>query len=74
MINDGLPVVMVQPGAVYGPGDKEYGSVRQPFLDWLADDLPMLPREFTFPFDHVDDVAQAHLTAMEEDEPVDTVS
>lgn len=66
MIDDGLPVVVVQPGAVYGPGDKEYGSVRQPFFDWLAGDLPMLPREFTFSFDHVDDVAQAHLTAMNE--------
>lgn len=66
MIDDGLPVVVVQPGAVYGPGDKEYGSVRQPFLDWLEGDLPMLPRKFIFPFDHVDDVAQAHLLAMED--------
>lgn len=65
MMDDGLPVVVVQPGAVYGPGDKEYGSVREPFLNWLNGDLPMLPREFVFPFDHVDDVARAHLLAME---------
>lgn len=68
MLEEGLPIVVVQPGAVYGRGDKDYGSVREPMLNWLNGDLPMLPREFVFPFDHVEDVAQAHLKAMQEGE------
>lgn len=68
MIEDGLPLVIVQPGAVYGPGDKEYGSVREPLLNWLKGDLPMIPRRFTFAFDYVDDVVDAHISAMEDGE------
>lgn len=69
MMDDGLPLVVVQPGGVFGPDDKAYGSVRTPFVDWLQDDLPMLPRQFAFPFDYVEDTARAHLLAMEEGEP-----
>jgi dihydroflavonol-4-reductase len=69
MIDDGLPLIIVQPGAVYGPGDKEYGSIRAPFLNWLRGDLPMLPRKLATPYDHVDDVARAHVRAMEAGEP-----
>lgn len=66
MMEDGLPLVIVQPGGVYGPEDKPYGSVRAAFRDWLRDDLPMLPRKFVLPFDYVDDVARSHVLAMEE--------
>lgn len=69
MMEDGLPLVIVQPGAVFGPGDKEYGSTRAPFYDWFQDDLPMLPRELTVPYDYVEDTARAHLLAMEHGEP-----
>ena len=72
MIDDGLPLVVVQPGAVYGPGDKEYGSIRAPFIDLLHGDLPMLPRQFAMPFDHVEDVARAHVRAMEAGDPGET--
>lgn len=66
MVEEGLPLVIVQPGGVYGPGDKEYGSIREAFLNWLQGDLPMLPREVALPFDHVDDTVNGHLLAMEE--------
>lgn len=66
MMADGLPLVIVQPGGVYGPGDKEYGSVREAFVNWLQGDLPMLPRRAALPFDHVDDTVRGHLLAMEE--------
>lgn len=66
MIEDGLPLVVVQPGGVFGPGDKEYGSVRSPFFDWFQGDLPMLPRGLILPYDYVEDTARAHLLAMEE--------
>jgi dihydroflavonol-4-reductase len=52
MMEDGLPVVVVQPGGVFGPGDKEYGSVRSPFVDWFEGDLPMLPSQLTLPYDY----------------------
>ena len=66
MMEDGLPLVIVQPGGVFGPEDKPYGSVRAAFYDWLQGDLPMLPKGFVLPWDFVDDIAEAHLTAMEE--------
>jgi dihydroflavonol-4-reductase len=69
MMEDGLPLVIVQPGGVYGPEDKEYGSLREPFLNWLQDDLPMLPREVALPYDHVEDTARGHLLAMEHGDP-----
>jgi dihydroflavonol-4-reductase len=69
MMRDGLPLVVVQPGAVYGPGDKEYGSLRATFLNWLRGDLPMVPRELTMPLDHVEDVAAAHVRAMDAGTP-----
>lgn len=68
MLEDEVPIVVVQPGAVYGPGDKDYGSVREPMLSWLNGDLPMLPRDFVMPFDHVEDIAQAHVKAMQDGE------
>lgn len=66
MMDEGLPLVVVQPGSVYGPGDKEYGSVREGFVSWLEGDLPIFPRQFATPYDHVDDSVQGHLLAMEE--------
>lgn len=69
MMEEGLPLVVVQPGGVFGPGDKAYGSARTPFLNWLRDDLPMLPRRFALPFDYVEDTAAAHVLAMERGAP-----
>ncbi|MHC3438656.1 NAD-dependent epimerase/dehydratase family protein [Natrialbaceae archaeon A-gly3] len=66
MMDDGLPLVIVQPGGVYGPGDKEYGSLREGFVNWLQGDLPMFPREVALPYDHVDDTVRGHLLAMKE--------
>lgn len=69
MIEDGLPLVIVQPGAVYGPRDKLYGSARAAFRDYLTGDLPMIPRDWTLPFDYVTDTAKAHIRAMEDGIP-----
>lgn len=69
MMDDGLPLVVVQPGGVYGPHDKLYGSGRAVFRDYLTGDLPMIPRGWALPFDHVEDVAQAHVRAMDEGVP-----
>jgi len=69
MIEDGLPLVIIQPGAVYGPHDKLYGSARGAFRDYLTGDLLMIPRDWTLSFDYVEDIAQAHRLAMEHGTP-----
>lgn len=65
MMEDGLPLVIVQPGGVYGPHDKLYGSGRAVFRDYLTGDLPMIPRDWALPMDHAGDIARAHIRAME---------
>jgi len=69
MMEEGLPLVIVQPGAVYGPHDKLYGSTRSAFRDYLQEDLPMVPRKWTLPFDYAPDTARAHILAMEKGQP-----
>lgn len=63
----GLPLVVLQPGRVYGPGDT--GHVRTLFVKYLTHRLPMLPQDTAYSWAHVDDVARAHLLAMERGRP-----
>jgi dihydroflavonol-4-reductase len=69
MMADGLPLVIVLPSAIYGPGDKLEGSIRSIFRDYLTGDLPALPRESRLSFDYVADTARAHRLAMERGTP-----
>lgn len=63
----GLPLVIVQPGAVYGPHDPSIlgNTLRQ----YLRRRLPMIPRTSAFCWSHVDDVARGHLLAMDKGRP-----
>jgi nucleoside-diphosphate-sugar epimerase len=63
MIKEGLPLVIVQPGLVYGPGDTS--AVRDTLLAYLRQRLPMAPSKTAFCWAHVEDVARGHLLAME---------
>jgi len=63
MIAEGLPLVIVQPGLVYGPGDTS--SVRTSFIQYLTKQLPVMPKQTAFSWAHVDDIAHAHWLAME---------
>lgn len=63
LIAEGLPLVVVMPGLVYGPGDTS--SVRTTFIQYLQRKLPMLPRQTAFSWAHVDDIARGHVLAME---------
>jgi dihydroflavonol-4-reductase len=72
LVDSGLPLVIVQPGIVYGPGDKSYGSIRGMFRSYLQGDLPMIPRGHYAPWDHVGDIADGHLRAMEQGAPEET--
>ncbi len=63
MIAAGLPLVIVQPGLIYGPGDTS--TVRTTFLQYLQRKLPVLPAKTAFSWAHVDDIARGHILAME---------
>jgi nucleoside-diphosphate-sugar epimerase len=67
MVADGLPLVTVMPGLVYGPGDTSvFGDALR---DFLRGDLPVIPREVAYSPGHVADIARAHILAMEEGTP-----
>lgn len=63
MMKQGLPLVIVQPGLVYGPGDTS--SVRTTLISYLKKQLPVIPRKTALSWAHVDDIAHAHWLAME---------
>ena len=67
MAGDDVPVVIVQPGIVYGPQDTS--QIRGLFQDYLQGDLPFMPRGLKAAFDYIDDCAHAHRLAMENGEP-----
>ena len=62
-IAKGLPLVIVQPGLIYGPGDTS--TVRVNLLDLLNGKLPMLPSQTGYSWAHVDDIVDGHTLAME---------
>ncbi len=63
LIQAGLPLVVVLPGVVYGPGDPS--SIGQAFSDYLHRRLPLVPSGTAYCWAHVEDVAGAHVLAME---------
>jgi nucleoside-diphosphate-sugar epimerase len=67
MIAQGLPLVIVQPGLIYGPGDTS--SVRTTLISYLKRKLPMVPRGTAFCWGHVEDTAHGHIQAMERGRP-----
>lgn len=70
LIDDGLPLVITTLGAIFGPGDKDYGGTpRTGFSGFLQEDLPMIPNDFVLSFDFVEDTAANIKRAMDEGEP-----
>jgi nucleoside-diphosphate-sugar epimerase len=67
MIKAGLPLMIVMPGAVYGPGDTSV--LGDTITDYLKRRLPAAPQRSAFCFAHVDDVARGHILAMEKGKP-----
>ena len=71
MIEQGLPVVIVRPGVVYGPGDHStFGQVMEGFYKGLFPIFPMPDFEATYAY--VDDVVNGHILAAEKGEPGQT--
>ena len=63
MTQSGLPLVILQPGVNYGPGDTSaMGNVLR---DYLRGKLPMVPDKAAYCWAHVEDTARVHLQAME---------
>jgi nucleoside-diphosphate-sugar epimerase len=62
MVKAGLPLVTVMPGVVYGPDDPS--NIGGTFRDYLQRRFPLIPTA-TYCWAHVEDVAQAHILAME---------
>lgn len=62
-IAEGLPLVIVMPGLIYGPGDTS--AVRRTLLNLLQGKLPAIPAGAAYSWAHVEDIAQAHWLAME---------
>ena len=59
----GLPLVVVMPGAVYGPDDPSAIGVM--LRQFLRGRLPAVPTGTAFSWAHVEDVADGHLRAMD---------
>ena len=67
MMRAGLPLVIVQPGLIYGPGD--HSVTGQALADYLRRRLPLAPLGSAYCWAHVDDVARGNVLAMEKGRP-----
>ena len=63
MIKRGLPLVIVQPGVTYGPGDPSAMGVT--LRQYLQGRLRGVPKGSAYCWGHVEDAAAGHLLAME---------
>lgn len=63
MMAAGLPLIIVMPGLIYGPGDTS--GMHTALVDLLRKRLPITPRRTAFCWAHVEDTARGHLLAME---------
>ena len=69
-IDEGLPLTIVMPGLVYGPGDTS--GMRTALVDLLRKRLPMTPARTAFCWAHIEDTARGHIQAMEQGKPGET--
>ena len=69
-MQEGLPLTIVMPGLVYGPGDTS--GMHTALVDLLRGRLPMTPARTAFCWAHVEDTARGHIQAMEQGQPGET--
>lgn len=70
MIRDGLPLIIAQPGVVYGPDDRS--TLGQSLRLYLRGLLPLTPQKLAFCWTHVDDSARGLILAMDKGTPGET--
>jgi len=64
LIEQGAPIIIVMPGAVYGPGD--HSLIGRLMVDFWQGTLPaVFGPEFVHTYAHVEDVAAGHILAAE---------
>jgi nucleoside-diphosphate-sugar epimerase len=63
----GLPLTIVQPGLIYGPGDTS--GVRTMLIQYLQRKLPAVPSGSAYSWAYVDDEARGHILAMDKGKP-----
>lgn len=69
-IKEGLPLVVLMPGLIYGPDGTSLSD--EALRLYLKKQLPLIPRKAAYSWAHVDDVAYAHILAMEKAAPGST--
>lgn len=62
-IQQGLPLVVLMPGLIYGPGGQSLSD--NALRDFLCGRLPVIPSKSAYAWAHVEDIARIHLVAME---------
>ncbi len=62
-MRNGLPLVVVMPGLIYGPDGTSMSD--DALRLFLKKQLPMIPKRAAYCWAHVDDIAEAHILAME---------
>lgn len=68
LIEQGAPVIIVMPGAVYGPGD--HSQAGEMMVWFLRGRFPVFPApNLRLTFAHVDDIVEGHLLAAEKGLP-----
>jgi nucleoside-diphosphate-sugar epimerase len=66
-IKEALPLVIVMPGLIYGPDGTSLSD--EALRLYLKKKLPMIPSKSAYSWAHVDDIAHAHILAMEKAKP-----
>lgn len=66
-ISKGLPLVILMPGLIYGPDGTSMSD--EALRLFLKGKLPLIPKVAAYAWAHVDDVAYAHILAMEKARP-----
>jgi nucleoside-diphosphate-sugar epimerase len=67
MTQAGLPLILLLPGVVYGPGDA--GPAHDVLQQFLQGRLPAAPVKTAYSWGYIDDIAGAHILAMERGKP-----
>jgi dihydroflavonol-4-reductase len=67
MMNEGLPLVIVQTGEIYGPGDDS--DLARLLRRYILGRSPVAPTRTAYCWIHAEDAAAGHLLAMEEGLP-----
>jgi nucleoside-diphosphate-sugar epimerase len=62
MVREGLPLITVLPGVVYGPGDTS--TIHDTFVQYLRRRLLVIPAGTAFSWGYIDDTARGHMQAM----------